>query len=71
MRRIIRESGPKAKAKAKSDDAALWAKRKDLKAREVALELAAELRAKRKDLKARETALELARRDLKSPLKRG
>ena len=71
MRRIIRESGSKAKAKAKSDDAALWAKRRDLKAREVALELAAELRAKRKDLKARETALELARRDLKSPLKRG
>ena len=53
VRRIIRESGSKAKAKAKakSDDAAL--------------------RAKRKDLKARETALELARRDLKSPLKRG
>ena len=71
VRRIIRESGSKAKAKAKSDDAALRARCKDLKAREVALELAAELRAKRKDLKARETALELARRDLKSPLKRG
>ena len=71
VRRIIRESGSKAKAKAKSDDAALWAKRRDLKAREVALQLAAELRAKRKDLKARDTALELARRDLKSPLKRG
>ena len=54
MRRIIRESG--AKAKAKSDDAALRAKRRDLKAREVALQLAAELRAKRKDLKARDTA---------------
>ena len=71
--RIIRKTGSKAKAKAKakSDDAALRAKRRDLKAREVALQLAAELRAKRKDLKARETALELARRDLKSPLKRG
>ena len=71
--RIIRKTGSKAKAKAKakSDDAALRARCKDLKAREVALELAAELRAKRKDLKARETALELARRDLKSPLKRG
>ena len=69
VRRIIRESG--SKAEAQSDDAALWAKRKDLKAYEVALELAAGLRAKRKDLKARETALELARRDLKSPLKRG
>ena len=55
VRRIIRESGSKAEAKS---DAALRAKRKDLKAREVALELAAELRAKRKDLKARETALE-------------
>ena len=71
VRRIIRESGSKAKAKAKSDDAALRARCKDLKARDVALELAVELRAKRKDLKARETALELARRDLKSPLKRG
>ena len=69
VRRIIRESG--SKAKAKSDDAALRARCKDLKARDVALELAVELRAKRKDLKARETALELARRDLKSPLKRG
>ena len=56
VRRIIRESG--SKAEAKSDDAALWAKRKDLKAREVALDLAAELRAKRKDLKASPARLE-------------
>ena len=69
VRRILRELV--STAKAKSDDAALRARCKDLKARDVALELAVELRAKRKDLKARETALELARRDLKSPLKRG
>ena len=55
VRRIIRELVSTAKAEAQAErDAA-----------------DAELRAKRKDLKARETALELARRDLKSPLKRG